>query len=101
MRDLWGENIEEETMDFETVFTDECLAMMDDRMILKSDVIGVMKSYKASGEAIEDSESGLLIARERLGNVTFWVKFTEDESGNVTVHRAWSHRMTVQRRIGG
>ena len=101
LRDIWGESIEEEKMGFETVFTDECLAMMDDRMILKSDVIGVMKSYKSSGEAIEDSESGLLIARERLGNVTFWVKFSEDESGNVTVHRAWSHRMTVQRRIGG
>ena len=88
-------------MDFEITFTDECLSMMDDRMILKSDVIGVVKSYKVSGEAIADSDSGLLIARERLGNVTFWVKFAEDESGAVTVHRAWSHRMKIMRRIGG
>ncbi len=101
LRDIWGESVEEEKLDFEIRFTDECLNMMDDRMILKSDVIGVIKSYKANGEAIEDSESGFLICRERLGNVTFWVKFTEDENGNMTVHRAWSHRMTVQRRIGG
>ena len=101
LRDVWGESVEEEKLDFEMEFTDECLKMMDDRMILKSDVIGVIKSYKSNGEAIEDSESGLLICRERLGNVTFWVKFSEDESGNVTVHRAWSHRMTIQRRIGG
>ena len=101
LSELWGETLEEEKMDFEINFTNECLKMMDDRMILKSDVIGVIRSYKASGEAIEDSESGLLVARERLGNVTFWVKFTENESGAVTVHRAWSHRMTIQRRIGG
>ena len=99
--ELWGERMEEEKLDFSVSFTEECLAMMEDRMILKSDVIGVIKSYKGSGEAIEDSESGLLIARERLGNVTFWVKFTEEENGAVTVHRAWSHRMTIQRRIGG
>ena len=99
--ELWGESTEEEKLDFEITFTDECLSMMDDRMILKSDVIGVIKSYRASGEAIVDSESGLLIARERLGNVTFWVKFTEDVSGAVTVHRAWSHRMKIMRRIGG
>ena len=101
LRELWGESMEEEKLDFEIIFTDECLHMMDERMILKSDVIGVVKGYKQSGEAIEDSETGLLISRERLGNVTFWVKFTEDEKGAVTVHRAWSHRMTIQRRIGG
>ena len=101
LRELWGESSEEEKTGFEISFTDECLAMMDDRMILKSDVIGVIRSYKSSGEAIEDSESGLLAARERLGNVTFWVQFTEDDSGSVTVHRAWSHRMKIMRRIGG
>jgi len=101
LRELWGETVEEEKMDFEIEFTDECLAMMDDRMILKSDVAGVIKSYRATGEAVEDSESELLICRERLGNVTFWVKFSEDKNGKITVHRAWSHRMTIQRRIGG
>ena len=88
-------------MDFTVSFTEECRRMMDDRMILTSDVLGVLKSYKQSGEAIEDGDPGRLVARERLGNVTFWVSFTEDESGAVTVYRAWSHRMTIQRRIGG
>ncbi len=100
LRDVFGETVEEEKLDFEIEYTGECLEMMDSRMILKSDVIGVLKAYRENGEAIEDSESGLLIARERLGNVTFWVKFTEDENGAVTVHRAWSHRMTIQRRVG-
>ncbi|MDO5445450.1 MAG: 4Fe-4S dicluster domain-containing protein [Eubacteriales bacterium] len=101
LHDLRGEEPEEEITDGPIEFTDECLKMMDDRMILKSDVIQVIRSYKETGEAIEDGESGLLVCRERLGNVTFWVKFSEDECGKVTVHRAWSHRMTIQRRIGG
>ena len=101
LSELWGESTEEEAMDFGLSFTDECRRMMDERMILTSDVIGVLKSYKQSGEAIEDGDTGRLVARERLGNVTFWVSFTEDADGAVTVHRAWSHRMTIQRRIGG
>lgn len=101
MRELCGISVEEETMDFDITFEEECLRLMDDRIILKSDVISVIKSCKASGEAIEDTESGMLIARERLGNVTFWVRYTEDAQGNVTVYRAWSHRMAVMRRVGG
>ena len=99
--ELWGEKTMEEKLDFELNFTPEALKMMEDRMILKSDISGVIKSYKQTGEAIEDSESGLLIARERLGNVTFWAEFTEDEeSGSVEIIRAYSHRMQIMRRIG-
>ena len=44
-----------------------------------------------------DEESGLYLTRARLGNVTFWVKFTETETGYL-VHRAYSHRMTIHNR---
>ena len=72
---------------------------MDSRMILTDDVIAVLNDYREHGEAVLDSETGMLIARRRLGNATFWVKFTEDE-GRVTVHGAYSHRMNVVRREG-
>lgn len=101
LRDVWNEAAEDEKPEYPILFTDECLEMMDDRMILKSDVISVIRSYKETGEAIEESESKLHICRERLGNVTFWVKFSEGAGGEITVRRAWSHRMTIQRRIGG
>lgn len=101
LRELWDEETEEMELGFNLEYTDEALKMMDDRMILKSDVEGVLISYKENGEAIEESESGLLVARHRLGNVTFWVKFSEDEDGGILVYSAYSHRMTIQRRIGG
>ena len=78
-------------------YTPEAIDMMDDRMILKTDVIRVLQSLRETGEAILDENTGLIVTRARLGNVTFWVKFTEKESGYL-IHRAYSHRMTIQTR---
>ena len=50
-----------------------------------------------TGEAVQDLETGLCVTRARLGNVTFWVKYTETETGYL-VHRAYSHRMKVSNR---
>ena len=50
-----------------------------------------------SGEAVLENDTGLLVTRHRIGNVTFWVKFTEDAEG-YTVRRAYSHRMTIETR---
>ena len=85
--------------DFTIDYTDEALAMMDNRMILKSDVIQVLEHLRETGEAILDGETGLCIARARLGNVTFWVKYKETATG-YQVHSAYSHRMNIVRRQG-
>ena len=76
---------------------EEALEMMDERMILKTDIYNVLDYMLKSGEAVEDAESGMLIARKRCGNVTFWTAYTETAEG-YTVHRAYSHRMTVEKR---
>lgn len=98
LRKLWQEETEEMKLDYELKFTEAALKMMDDRMILKSDVIAVMDEVRQSGEAILDSETGLLIARSRLGNATFWVKFTREGDNSYLVHSAYSHRMNIVRR---
>ena len=99
LQDIWGEEAEEMHCDFTVEYTDEALAMMDDRMILKSDVIQVLENLRETGEAILDGETGLCIARARLGNVTFWVKYKETSTG-YQVHSAYSHRMNIVRRQG-
>ena len=98
LRETWHEEAEEMKLDYELKFTEAALKMMDDRMILKSDVIAVMDEVRQTGEAILDSETGLLIARSRLGNATFWVKFTREGDNSYLVHSAYSHRMNVIRR---
>ena len=66
-------------------------------MILKSDVTRVIQSLRETGEAILDEESGLYVTRARLGNVTFWVKYRETETG-YRVYSAYSHRMNILNR---
>ena len=97
LKEVWNEEVEAVDLGFTVEYTPEAETMMDDRMILKTDVIRVMQSLQETGEAILDEETGLFVTRARLGNVTFWVKYTATETGYL-IHRAYSHRMTIQNR---
>ena len=97
LKEVWNEEVEAAMLGFTIEYTPEATLMMDDRMILKTDVIRVLQSLRETGEAILDEETGLIVTRARLGNVTFWVNFTETETGYL-VHRAYSHRMTIHNR---
>ena len=99
LREIWNEETEEVDVGFKIEYAPEVVALMDDRMILKSDIIQVLQELRKTGEAIMDADTGLCIARARLGNVTFWVKYEEIEGG-YKVCSAYSHRMIVERREG-
>ena len=71
--------------------------MMDDRMILQSDVVQVLRHLRETGQGILDGETGLCLTSLRLGNVTFWVRF-EPIGGGYRVHGAYSHRMNIVNR---
>ena len=60
----------------------------------------VLDSFRETGEAIFDSETGLMTARRRIGNATFWVSFTREGEDAYLVHRAYSHRMNIVRGQG-
>ena len=97
LKEIWNEEVEAMDLGFTVEYTPEAEEMMDDRMILKTDVIRVLQHLKETGEAILDGDTGLCVTRARLGNVTFWVKYTETDTGYL-VHRAYSHRMNVMNR---
>ena len=99
LREIWNEETQEVDIGFKIEYTPEVLRLMNDRMILKSDIIGVLQELRKTGEAVLDAETGLCVARARLGNVTFWVKYEEIEDG-YRVCGAYSHRMSVIRRQG-
>ena len=97
LKEVWNEEVEAVDLGFTIDYTSEAESMMDDRMILKTDVIRVLQNLRETGEAILDEDTGLIVTRARLGNVTFWVKFTETDTGYL-VHRAYSNRMTIHNR---
>ena len=98
LKELWNQEVTPVELGFEVTYTDEARKMMDDRMILDTDVIRVLQNLRETDEAIYDEETGLSIARARLGNVTFWVKYKEIENGYCVVS-AYSHRMNIVNRL--
>lgn len=94
LKEVWKEELEMETM-LPVTYAEGAEALMEERMILKSDVDAVLKAYETSGEAVYDREKGCFAANLRIGNVTFWVKFKKEEDA-YTVCGAYSHRMTVE-----
>ena len=98
LKEIWNQEVIPVELGFEVIYTDEARAMMDERMILDTDVIRVLQSLRETDEAIYDEETGLSIARARLGNVTFWVKYKEIENGYCVVS-AYSHRMHIVNRL--
>ena len=99
LKNTWKEDVDGMSLDFIIEYTEEARKLMDERMILTSDVEEVLKNLRQTGEAISDTESGLLVTRSRVGNVTFWVKY-EEIDGGYRVHRAYSHRMFIVMREG-
>ena len=97
LKELWNEEVRAVDYGFTVEYTPDAETMMDDRMILQSDVLRVLQTLRETGEAVQDLETGLCVTRARLGNVTFWVKYTETETGYL-VHCAYSHRMKVSNR---
>ncbi len=95
LQSVWEEDVLKEMLDFPLIITEKARKLMDERMILDTDIAEVLKGYRENGEAVMDEETGLLSARRRVGNVTFWVGFKE-ENGGYIVERAYSHRMTVK-----
>lgn len=94
LREVFNEEIEEMDLGFTVEYTHEAETIMNDRMILKSDVTGVFRALRENGNAVRDIESGRLITSHRQGNVTFWVVYEETQTGYL-VFSAYSHRMTV------
>ncbi len=97
LKEVWKEEVDAMDLGFTITYTKEAEEMMDDRMILKTDVIRVLQALRETGEAVLDEDTGLCVTRARLGNVTFWVNYSETEEGYL-VHRAYSHRMNVANR---
>lgn len=94
LSELWKEDFAFMDVPFDIQYTPEALRLMNDRMILKSDVAQVLTALRETNEAIFDEETGLSITRARLGNVTFWVKYEEIEDGYLVIG-AYSHRMGI------
>ena len=99
LKEIWEVDTEMKSPEFAIEYATGAEELLADRMILKTDVEQVLEFVRDTGEMIQDIESGHMTACRRIGNATFWVVFDVTDGGYL-VHRAYSHRMTVEKREG-
>lgn len=73
---------------------DEIVALMEKRFILLSDVEKVVEHSLTHKERFFNPQTSDYLARLRVQNVTFWVKY-EEQGSDITVKDVYSHRMEV------
>lgn len=98
LEEIWNEEVIMVSPEYKIVIPEDVGKILDDRMILEEDVYSVIGAYHEGGAAVYDETTGILTSSLRKGNVTFWLKFTEDEAGVYTIRGAYSHRMKVRMR---
>lgn len=67
---------------------------LEDRHILDSDIKQTLWEASSTGRYLI-SPDGTRLASSRIGNVTFWVEYREDNQSFAIIN-AWSHRMVME-----
>lgn len=96
LKEIWNEEEGDmsKTYDFTLHVSDEITALMEKRFILLSDVEKVVDHSLTCKERFYNPETLDFLARLRVENVTFWVKY-EESGSDITVKDVYSHRMEV------
>ena len=96
LKEIWNEEESDmsKTYDFTLHVSDAIIALMEKRFILLSDVEKVVDHSLTCKERFYNPETMDFLARLRVDNVTFWVKY-EEHGSDITVKDVYSHRMEV------
>jgi len=94
-REIWSNRMAAEPPPTELSVSAEMMAVLERRLILLDDLRCVIEHAEATGERLEDPNSGHFIACHRPACVTYWVEYSRSGPA-FAVHNAYSHRMQVE-----
>lgn len=97
LRELWGEELDVEQKHKNLpglVIPPEVWESMEKRYILLEEVEQVISRAQKTGERFFNPESDCYSASLRIGEVTYWVRYRE-EDGSIQVVSVYSHRMEI------
>lgn len=96
LKEFWNEDQENDIIQMKNlIIPDAVWLKMEERYILLEDVDKVIKHSKETGERFLNPNDGTYLANNRVGDVTFWVQYSENH-GEIHVLSVYSHRMEVQ-----
>lgn len=76
-------------------YSDEISALLEERMILESDIRRVILQAEDTGEKLLHRPSGSFVANGKIKHVTFWVWYRVLDEGYY-IEKAYSHRMEIK-----
>jgi hypothetical protein len=94
LQEVWGEGAKRELPVRELVIPEEVRTAMEDRLILAEDIQRVIAYGEASGNRLQDRDSGCTIVYYRPNRVTYWVWYTMADKA-YHVHKVYSHRIEI------
>jgi len=97
LREMWGEepdmNLEKQT-GLNLIIPENVRLLMEDRYILLEDMERVIDNSQKSGERFFNPEDRNFLARLRLDNITYWVRY-EEKDDKILINSIYSHRMEI------
>ena len=97
LKEIWGETQSMDltrNYDFNLIIPEDVLAIMEERFILVEDIERVVDNAQRNRERFFNPVNSNYLARLRLDNVTYWVRYEEKEDG-IVVNSVYCHRMEV------
>jgi len=94
LKELWKTDIKEESP-VELAYSREVEQLLEERLILESDIRAVINDAEKENCWIKDVDSGLRIAHKQVGNVTFWVYY-QKHGEQYQIERSYGHRMEIK-----
>jgi Fe-S oxidoreductase len=100
LREIWGEDAQEGQAPPALRISPQARAVMEDSLILDTDVQEVIAYAESTGNRLKNRTNGHFIACCKPAHVTYWVEYTAEE-GAFTVYDAYCHRLTIVEDKGG
>ena len=64
-------------------------------LIYEEELLRVIRTAEGSGNYLIDREASCRFAHQRIGHVTYWVRYVPETDGSFTIQDAYSHRMLI------
>ena len=76
--------------------SDQVVELLESRNILDDEIQMVIHNAENTGEKLYQTENDRLLAKLRIGEVTFYAVYSPVEGKTYTVHTAYSHRTALE-----
>ena len=94
---FWGEKDLAVFSPYDSLIIDEALSeKMNKSYIVADEIYKAIQSVEESGRVIYNPDTGVRIAHIRIGDMTYWSKYSKRDEGVYELHSAYSHRLNIE-----